>query len=104
MDLPGLISRHVALTPSGREFRGRCPFLEERTPSFCVHGCRARGDAVDFLRRMLGLSFAEAVRELAREVGLPVSESEASAADSGPRLRDVTRLAQEHFQTLLWSK
>ncbi|RKI01710.1 DNA primase [Corallococcus sp. AB038B] len=112
VDLPGLISRHVALTPSGKEFRGRCPFHEERTPSFFVvpekgfffcHGCRARGDAVDFLRRMLGLSFGEAVRELARQVGLPVSESEASAADSSQRLRDVTRLAQEHFQTLLWS-
>ncbi|NPC53774.1 DNA primase, partial [Corallococcus exiguus] len=56
VDLPGLISRHVALTPSGKEFRGRCPFHEERTPSFFVvpekgfffcHGCRARGDAVD---------------------------------------------------------
>ncbi|WP_375759787.1 DNA primase [Corallococcus exercitus] len=112
VDLPGLISRHVALTPSGKEFRGRCPFHEERTPSFYVvpekgfffcHGCRARGDAVDFLRRMLGLSFGEAVRQLAREVGLPVSESEASAADSSQRLRDVTRLAQEHFQALLWS-
>ncbi|WP_223645803.1 DNA primase [Corallococcus sp. EGB] len=112
VDLPGLISRHVALTPSGREFRGRCPFHEERTPSFFVvpakafffcHGCRARGDAVDFLRRMLGLSFGEAVRELAREVGLAVSESEASAADSSQRLRDVTRLAQDHFQALLWS-
>lgn len=112
VDLPGLISRHVALTPSGREFRGRCPFHEERTPSFFVvpekgfffcHGCRARGDAVDFLRRMLGLSFGEAVRELAREVGLAVSESEASAADPRQRLRDVTRLAQEHFQSLLWS-
>ncbi|NPC53740.1 DNA primase, partial [Corallococcus exiguus] len=97
---------------SGKEFRGRCPFHEERTPSFFVvpekgfffcHGCRARGDAVDFLRRMLGLSFGEAVRELARQVGLPVSESEASAADSSQRLRDVTRLALEHFQTLLWS-
>ncbi|WP_368671459.1 CHC2 zinc finger domain-containing protein, partial [Corallococcus exiguus] len=36
VDLPGLISRHVALTPSGKEFRGRCPFHEERTPSFFV--------------------------------------------------------------------
>ncbi|MBN8227998.1 DNA primase [Corallococcus macrosporus] len=112
VDLPGLVSRHVALTPSGKEFRGRCPFHEERTPSFFVvpekgfffcHGCRARGDAVDFLRRMLGLSFGDAVRQLAREVGLPVSEAEDAAADSSQRLRDVTRLAQEHFQALLWS-
>ncbi|MGE6761627.1 DNA primase [Corallococcus interemptor] len=111
VDLPGLISRHVALTPSGKDFRGRCPFHEERTPSFFVvpakgfffcHGCRAHGDAVDFLRRMLGLSFGEAVRELAREVGLTVSETEDPAADSSQRLRDVTRLAQEHFQTQLW--
>jgi DNA primase len=113
VDLAGLVSRHVTLKPSGREFRGLCPFHEERTPSFYVvpekgfffcHGCRARGDAVDFLRRLTGLSFGDAVRELAREVGLPVSQPESSVPDEGQRLRDVTESAREHFQGLLWSE
>ncbi|WP_216673619.1 CHC2 zinc finger domain-containing protein [Pyxidicoccus fallax] len=113
VDLVGLVSRHVTLKPSGREFRGLCPFHEERTPSFYVvpekgfffcHGCRARGDAIGFLQRMRGDSFVEAVRELAREVGLSVSQLDTPGLDEAQRLRDVTAAAQEHFQARLWGE
>src|SRR4051794_9799389 len=113
VDLVGLVSRHVALKPSGREFRGLCPFHEERTPSFYVvplkgfffcHGCRARGDAVDFVQRVLGRSFVEAVQELASEGGLTLEQPAAPVLEERQRLREVTQAAQEHFQALLWGE
>ncbi|HET9449457.1 MAG TPA: DNA primase [Aggregicoccus sp.] len=110
VDLVGLVSRHVALKPSGREFRGLCPFHEERTPSFYVvpekgfyfcHGCRARGDAVAFVQRLLGQSFVEAVRGLAQEVGLALEAPQGPVLEARQRLREVTQLAEHHFQALL---
>ena len=113
VDLVGLISRHVALQPSGREFRGLCPFHEERTPSFYVvpekgfyfcHGCRARGDAVGFVQKLLGQSFVEAVRSLAQEVGLTLEAPQGPVLEERQRLREVTQLAEQHFQALLASE
>ena len=112
VDLVGLISRHVSLKPSGREFRGLCPFHEERTPSFFVvpekgfffcHGCRARGDAIGFVQKLLGSTFVEAVRSLAQEVGLELEAPQGPVLEMRQRLREVTQLAEQHFQGLLAS-
>jgi len=90
-DLVAVIGSKVVLRQAGRELVGLCPFHEERTPSFYVsperqvyhcHGCHAGGDAIEFVRQTGGLSFAEAVEELAVRAGLvvpagrPVSEPE----------------------------
>ena len=66
--------RHgVELRGRGRRLTGRCPFHEDRTPSFCVYpetesfhcfGCGASGDVIDFVRRAEGLDFREAVLRL----------------------------------------
>jgi len=77
----------------GSRFIGRCPFHEERTPSFHVDtvrgvfycfGCGAGGDALTFYRRLTGASFREALQALAERFqvaapgqgspGSPVSE------------------------------
>lgn len=80
-DLAGLIGRDVALKRNGREFIGLCPFHRERSPSFSVvpekgfyhcFGCSAHGDAIDYLTESRGMSFMEAVEELADAAGLDV--------------------------------
>lgn len=73
--LPGLDLRR-----RGNRWVARCPFHEERTPSFYVFsdggwkcfGCQAHGDSVDLVARALGLRPLEAARAIAREFGLPV--------------------------------
>ncbi len=81
LSLPGLIGRHVRLTKRGRDYLGLCPFHNEKTPSFHVYddhyhcfGCGAHGDAIEFLKAKSGLSFPEAVEQLASEAGLAVPE------------------------------
>ena len=74
--LPGLIGRKTRLLKSGRNWKGCCPFHEEKTPSFYVYddhfhcfGCGAHGDAVTFVMRADGAQFMEAVERLAGLLG-----------------------------------
>ena len=78
-----LIGRDLRLTRRGKEHEGLCPFHAEKTPSFTVveakgfyhcFGCGAHGDAIEYLRASRGLSFAEAVKQLAAEAGLGQGE------------------------------
>ncbi|MCA3254404.1 MAG: DNA primase [Alphaproteobacteria bacterium] len=81
--LAQLIGRRVKLQKAGREWKGCCPFHNEKTPSFYVNedkgfyhcfGCGEHGSALDFVMKQDGLSFPEAVRSLAAEAGLEVPE------------------------------
>jgi DNA primase len=73
VDLVELIGCHVPLVKKGKNYFGRCPFHEEKTPSFTVvpdknffhcFGCGASGDAIQFLMKHDGLSFPAAVEKL----------------------------------------
>lgn len=89
--LSGLVAKSVKLTRAGREFKGCCPFHDEKTPSFTViddkgfyhcFGCGAHGDAIRWVVEHDGLSFVEAVRRLADDAGMvvPTASPEAAAA------------------------
>lgn len=87
VDIAEVVGRHVELKRGGANLMGLCPFHAEKSPSFSVSpakqfyycfGCGASGDAIRFLTEHLGLSFVEAVRELAQGVGLAVPEEQVS--------------------------
>ena len=74
VSLSGLISRTTRLTKAGHEFKACCPFHNEKSPSFTVNdvkgfyhcfGCGAHGDAIRWMTDQRGLSFMDAVKELA---------------------------------------
>lgn len=80
-DIVQLIDARVPLRKAGRDYQARCPFHEERTPSFTVSpdkqfyhcfGCGAHGTAIGFLMEHDGMNFPEAVSELAGDLGLEV--------------------------------
>lgn len=84
IDIVDLVGRYVGLKKAGRTFKGLCPFHQEKTPSFVVtpergtyhcFGCGEGGNAFGFLMRHENLTFPEAVRLLAAEVGVEVAES-----------------------------
>jgi DNA primase len=94
-DLVALIGSRVELRRSGHEYLGRCPFHDERTPSFTVSpqkgfyhcfGCGAHGSALGFLMAFERLEFPEAVRRLAEITGAPPPPGGESGAPSKHRL------------------
>jgi len=85
--LADVVGKRVKLTRAGREWKGLCPFHNEKTPSFSVvedkgfyhcFGCGAHGDVIGFVMQTEGLSFPETVEKLAGEAGLamPVTSPE----------------------------
>ena len=105
--LSALIGRRVKLSKSGRNWKGCCPFHNEKSPSFQVYedgfhcfGCGAHGDAVTFVMQTEGASFLEAVERLAGEAGLDVPKPSPRAAEAERQrldLHGVLDLAQESF-------
>ena len=114
VDVVDLVGRYVQLKKAGRNFKGLCPFHDEKTPSFNVSpdkqifhcfGCQAGGDVVGFLMRHENLTFPEAVRTLARECGVEVPEERGNPADRGisERIYEANEIAQRCYVDALAS-
>ena len=111
--LSALIGRTVKVTKAGREFKACCPFHNEKTPSFTINdekgfyhcfGCSAHGDAIRWMTDQRGLSFMDAIKELASEAGMEVPAPDPKAAkqaESRAGLHDVMAAAQDHFVAAL---
>lgn len=94
VDIVDVIDGYVSLRKAGREYIARCPFHEERSPSFTVSpekqfyhcfGCGAHGTAIGFLMEYARLDFVEAVRELAARVGMTMPQN----GDTSPRTEET---------------
>ncbi len=80
-DIVELVEARVPLKRAGRDYQARCPFHDERSPSFTVSpakqfyhcfGCGAHGTAIKFLMEYDRLEFLDAVEELAQRAGMQV--------------------------------
>ncbi|HEX2026416.1 MAG TPA: DNA primase [Nitriliruptorales bacterium] len=87
-DLAEVVADHTNLRRAGSRLKGLCPFHQEKTPSFTVDpgqgfyhcfGCDEGGDVYTFLMKVEGLTFTEAVEQLARRVGYQLRYEELSA-------------------------
>ncbi|MEZ4391034.1 MAG: DNA primase [Polyangiales bacterium] len=96
IDLVELVGAYVPLRRQGSSYVARCPFHDEKTPSFSVSpdrglyfcfGCKASGDALRFYEHMEGVPFPEALRALAERAGVEV-----------PETRDATQIAEDRRQ------
>lgn len=102
--LSAVVAQDIKLDKAGREFRACCPFHNENTPSFTVNddkgfyhcfGCSAHGDALRWLTDHRGLSFVEAVEELAAAAGMTVPAPSPDAAERAARVSGM-RPTLEH--------
>jgi len=111
--LSALVGRTVKLQRAGREFKACCPFHDEKTPSFYVNdekgfyhcfGCQAHGDAIRWMTDARGLSFMDAVKELAAAAGMevPAPDPRAKArAERASGLHEVMAAAARWFEEQL---
>ena len=89
-DVVEIVGRYVQLKKGGANFMGLCPFHGEKSPSFSVSpskqfyhcfGCGKNGNAISFLMDHAGMTFVEAVKDLAQQYGMQVPEDDASPQD-----------------------
>ncbi len=89
-DVVEIVGRYVQLKKGGANFMGLCPFHGEKSPSFSVSpakqfyhcfGCGKNGNAISFLMEHAGMTFIEAVKDLAQQFGMQVPEDDASPQD-----------------------
>ena len=116
LDIVAVVQERLPLKKMGTNYSACCPFHDEKTPSFTVSatkqffhcfGCGAHGDPIEFISKLDGLTFIEAIEKLAQQVGLKIPETkpEDSALERQHQvLYDVcaraAELYQEHLQSL----
>jgi DNA primase len=90
VDVVEVVGRYVQLKKGGANFMGLCPFHGEKSPSFTVSptkqffhcfGCGKNGNAIGFLMDHAGMTFIEAVKDLAQQTGMTVPEDDLSPQD-----------------------
>jgi DNA primase len=111
-----VVGRRVKLTRAGREMKGLSPFNKEKTPSFFVNDQKQawfdfssgkNGSIFDFVMQTEGLSFPEAVEQLAHLAGMPlpkVSAQDEAREQKRKGLHEVMELAAKFFEATLASR
>ena len=105
IDIVDVIGRTVQLKRAGANYKGLCPFHNEKTPSFivspqkqiftCFGGCGASGDVVSFVEKYYNLDFNEAVQKLADEYGIEIKKKEYK--DDREKYYEINREAARFF-------
>jgi DNA primase len=113
LDIVEYIGTKVQLKPAGRNYKGRCPFHQEKTPSFMVNpdlqiykcfGCGEGGDVLTFIAKTEGVEFGEALRIAADHVGYKL-ENNQRKDDGQDKLRNelykINQLATDYWHYVL---
>jgi DNA primase len=115
-DIVAVVSARTPLRKVGGRYTGRCPFHDERTPSFSVNptdklyycfGCGAKGDLITFVRETEQLEFAEAIEWLADRFNVQLEYEEVSPQQDARRRRRERLLslldaAATFYERYLW--
>src|SRR5918996_4483011 len=115
-DMVAVVSARTQLRKAGARYLGRCPFHEERTPSFSVNatdklyycfGCGAKGDLITFVRETEQLDFADAIEWLADRFNVQIEYEETSPQQDARRRRrerllEVLEAAASFYERYLW--
>ena len=115
-DMVSVVSARTQLRKAGARYLGRCPFHEERTPSFSVNptdklyycfGCGAKGDLITFVRETEQLDFAGAIEWLADRFNVPIEYDETTPQQDARRRRrerllELLDAAASFYERYLW--
>lgn len=108
-DLVEVVSEHTRLKRSGRTFRGPCPLHGGEGPNFSVDPakgfykcfvCGEGGTVFTFLMKHLGMTYPEAIRDVAQRVGIEIPDARAPRPEEDPNrhLHDANSFAADWFR------
>lgn len=106
-----VVGQYVRLTKTGINFKGLCPFHNEKSPSFSVNeerdmwhcfGCGKSGDIFTFLMEREGLSFIEVLKLLAERAGVELHERKNFATGKRDRTTDILESAAKYYEGIFW--
>ncbi len=115
LNIVDVVGDYIKLNNAGSYLKAKCPFHEERTPSFVVNvdrqtyhcfGCEAGGDVISFVMEIEGLDFREALKLLADRAGVELSvftKEQRQAQDTKSRLYEIMKHATLFYEKELWS-
>ena len=107
LDIVDVISGYLKLQKTGMNFKARCPFHNEKTPSFVVSperqvwhcfGCSKGGDMFGFIKEIEGVEFIDALRILAAKAGIELDSFNPAVKDDKARLFEVCKSATKFFE------
>src|SRR2546426_9392862 len=115
-DMVAVVSERTQLRKTGARSMGRCPFHEERTPSFSVNavdkfyycfGCGAKGDLITFVRETEQLDFTGAIEWLADRFNVQIEYEESSPQQDAQRrgrerLLELLDASASFYDRYLW--
>ncbi|MCF7907203.1 DNA primase [Patescibacteria group bacterium] len=110
LDILDVVSEYVQLKQSGSNFRGLCPFHQEKTPSFFVSpdrqiyhcfGCGEGGDMFSFIQKIEGVDFPEALRILAEKAGVEIKQYDSHNTSQRTKLLDICELSAKFYHKIL---
>ncbi|GAB4121493.1 MAG: DNA primase [Sideroxydans sp.] len=112
LDIVAVIERYLPLKKAGANYVACCPFHTEKSPSFTVSqskqfyhcfGCGAHGTAIGFIMEHTGMSFVEAVEELAKSVGMTVPHETGNLSQPkvGADLYELMQTATRYYREQL---
>lgn len=107
LDIVEIISSYTKLEKAGTNYKARCPFHNEKTPSFYVSpsrqtyycfGCGAKGDMFSFVQEMEGLDFRGAMKELAAKAGVELEYERKAVKTEKEKLEHILLEASNFFK------
>ena len=110
LDIVDVIREYIPLKPAGVNFRALCPFHRENSPSFVVSpekqifhcfGCAKGGDVFTFVMEMDGISFIDALRNLAPKAGVALKKQDPKLTSQRNRLLDILELSRKYYHRIL---
>ncbi|MDO8496223.1 MAG: DNA primase [bacterium] len=105
-----VISGYIKVQKSGANFKARCPFHNEKTPSFYISperqiwhcfGCQKGGDVFGFVKEIEGIEFVEALRLLAQRAGVKLEQYDPSVSNEKTVLYEICETATRFFEKQL---
>lgn len=108
LDIVDQISKYLELKTTGKNYSGLCPFHTEKTPSFIVSpelqrfkcfGCGENGDIFNFIQKIEGIDFPEALEKLSKEAGVELKKPKLNSHIA--KLYDINKLAARYYYKAL---